>query len=246
MLFQRNTQSLLVAALTLVTCFAARTSSAQPDKGTDAAPERFDDLVREDFFAGAAGDKVALNRAMKLCQDTLAKNPKHAEAMVWHGSALLSSAGQSFQSGDVTEGIQLWKRGLKQMNDAVALEPENVSVLIPRGATLLPTARYTPDPKEGLQMLKTGVADYEKVLRLQNRYFPKLSVHARGELLFGLADGWYRLGDAKKSRDYLTRITNDLPDSVYAKRATVWLSTNDPKLLAEKSKTLTCTGCHSK
>src|SRR4051794_18787746 len=48
--------------------------------------ERFDFLVREDFFAGLAGDREKFQRAMKLCEDTLAKNPKHADAMVWHGS----------------------------------------------------------------------------------------------------------------------------------------------------------------
>ena len=43
------------------------------------AAERFDSLVRSDFFAGMAGDKAAMNRAMKLCKGTIAKNPKHAD-----------------------------------------------------------------------------------------------------------------------------------------------------------------------
>lgn len=44
------------------------------------AAERFDSLVRSDFFAGMAGDKAAMNRAMKVCKGTIAKNPKHAGA----------------------------------------------------------------------------------------------------------------------------------------------------------------------
>src|SRR5262245_52294786 len=44
---------------------------------------RFDYLVREHFFAGFAGDQSALERGMKICEEALSANPKHAEAMVW-------------------------------------------------------------------------------------------------------------------------------------------------------------------
>src|SRR5262245_20290847 len=58
--------------------------------GTQADPtQRFDYLVREDYFAGLAGDQAALERAIKTCEEALAKNPKHAEALVWHGSGLM-------------------------------------------------------------------------------------------------------------------------------------------------------------
>ena len=42
----------------------------------------FDTLVREDFFAGFAGDSEALERDMKKCDEELARNPKNAEALV--------------------------------------------------------------------------------------------------------------------------------------------------------------------
>ena len=47
---------------------------------------RFDHKVREDFFAGIGGNKEALDRAMKITDEVLAKDPNHAEALVWHGS----------------------------------------------------------------------------------------------------------------------------------------------------------------
>jgi len=151
--------------------------------------EKFDNLVRDDFFDGEMnGDREAFDHAMNLCEETLAKNSRHAQAMVWHGSGLLFLAGQAFQSNDVSTGIDLWQRGLKTMNDAVALEPDNIAVLIPRGASLLPASRYDPDATEAKEMLQTGVADYEKVLLMQKPYFQTLSIHSRGELLFGLAD----------------------------------------------------------
>ena len=108
------------------------------------AAQRFDMSVRGDFFAGFAGNQAALDRAMKTCEDQLAENPKHAEAMVWHGSGTMFIAGQAFRKGDYAAGGQLWGQALKEMDNAVSLDPENVAVLIPRGATLLSASGNVP------------------------------------------------------------------------------------------------------
>ena len=88
-----------------------------------AAAERFDFKVREDFFKGFAGDRAAFDRGMKTCEDILATNPKHAEALVWHGGGVFYQSGQLFAKGDATKGMELYNRGLKEMEDAVALGP---------------------------------------------------------------------------------------------------------------------------
>src|SRR5437667_8391912 len=85
------------------------------------AAQRFDYLVRADFFAGVAGDEARLKKAIDLCERTLADNPRHAEALVWHGGALLVQSGLAFAKGDRAAGGPLSDRGLKEMNDAVAL-----------------------------------------------------------------------------------------------------------------------------
>ena len=59
------------------------TVTARPDD-KPAAEGRFDTEVREDLFAGFGGDAEALARGAKTCDDALAKNPKNAEALVWH------------------------------------------------------------------------------------------------------------------------------------------------------------------
>src|SRR5581483_7173988 len=110
-----------------------------------AAPaQRFDYLVRGDFFAGAAGDPARLQKAIDLCEWTLADNPAHAEALVWHGAAMLVKSGAAFRSGNMAAGGQLWDRGLKEMNDALALGPDRLGVLIPRAAVLLEATRSVP------------------------------------------------------------------------------------------------------
>jgi hypothetical protein len=202
------------------------------------SPDRFDMKVRESFFAGFAGDKDAMTRGMKASEEVLAANPKHAEALVWHGSGLTFASGQWFRSGDQQKGMELWTRGLKEMQTAVDLAPDSTAVRIPRGADLLTVSRFVSDPELAQSLVKDGVADYERVYGIQKSYFATLGTHPRGELLFGMAEGYARLGDDDKARVYFEQIRTDLPDTAYAKRAATWLET---KKLEETQ----CIGCHS-
>ncbi|MDQ2901150.1 MAG: hypothetical protein M3Y07_15330 [Acidobacteriota bacterium] len=95
------------------------------------AGERFDMKVRNDFFAGFAGDNEALQRGMRASEEALAANPKHAEALVWHGIGLFFEASRFFQKRDMEMGWDYWTRGLKEMDDAVAMEPDSVGVRPP-------------------------------------------------------------------------------------------------------------------
>jgi tetratricopeptide (TPR) repeat protein len=240
---QHKTQ-LRFLKLSVVVAFAAAlmvallTGPARSEASQHKEAERFDYLVRADFFAGMTGDREALARVIKLCEQRLAQNPKHAEAMVWHGAAMIALSGEAFQKQDFKKGMELWSRGLKEMHEAARLEPENGGVLIPRGAILLAVARHAP-PEEGKRLLQTGVGDYEKVLKMQEPYFDKLSSHARGELLFGLADGYRQLGNQDKARSYFERLITDAKGSGRDKQAAAFLETGKLPPGAES-----CTGCH--
>ncbi|MGH9936135.1 MAG: hypothetical protein ACREAM_07815, partial [Blastocatellia bacterium] len=174
-----------------------------------ADAERFDLKVRDDMFAGLRGDKAAFARAMKMCEDQLARNPKHPEALVWHGSGLLFQAGEHFNRKETAQGLAKWTQGLREMDEAVALKPEAVGTRVARGATLIPVSDFVPDANEKKQLLERGVSDYEKTLALQTAYFAQLSTHARAELLFGLAAGYAKLGNAEKARHYFERLRQD-------------------------------------
>src|SRR5688572_26462750 len=80
--------------------------------------QRFDLVVRTDFFLGFSGDEARLQKAMEACETVLAEHPKHAEALVWHGAGLLFRAGRSFQAGDAQQGMHLFQSGLSQMTEA--------------------------------------------------------------------------------------------------------------------------------
>jgi tetratricopeptide (TPR) repeat protein len=200
---------------------------------------RFDLLVREDMFAGFFdGDEEAFDRAMALCERRLAANPDDAEPLVWHGAGLMFRAGRAFAAGGREQGIDFNRRGLEEMNRAVALAPDKAAVLIPRGAVLLSAGKEMPDGARAREYIRIATQDFEKALQQQQPFFAKLSTHARGELLGALADGWSRLGEPEKSRVYLRQLIDELPDSKYAAAAKARLA--DP---ADRSQ-MTCLGCH--
>ena len=204
-----------------------------------AEVERFDHKVRLDFFAGFAGNQEALARGMKVSEEVLAENPKHAEAMVWHGSGLLVQSQAYFGKGDQQTGMELFMKGQAEMDKAVQLAPEKIGVRIPRGAVYLTSTRFMGDAPFVKGMIEKGVSDYQAAYDIQKDYLDKLGSHPLGELLFGLAEGNSRLGNDAKAKEYFEMVAGKLPDSEYAKRSALWMETK--KLPAAKSG---CIGCH--
>jgi len=225
--------------MTLIVTFMLSLLAAVPQAPPAPTPQRFDMIVRTDFFAGFAGDEARLAKGMATCEEMLATAPNHAEALVWHGSGLAFSAGKAFQQGDMKTGGELWQRGMEEMDKAASLEPDNVGVRIPRGALLLQATRNMP-PAMARPLIEKAVGDYEHVLALQSAYFGTMGDHPKGELLFGLAEVYSRLGNAEKARTYFERLIADAPASGQAPKAKAWLSTG----ALPKSEGLGCVGCH--
>jgi tetratricopeptide (TPR) repeat protein len=222
----------MTLVLTFVLSFFFALQAAQP-------PQRFDHLVRADFFAGLAGNEARLTKAIERCERALEINPQHPEALVWHGAALLVRAGQAFQKGEMSAGGPLFDRGLQEMTEAVTLAPDNPGVLIPRAAVLLEATRQMP-PDMARPLLQSAVQNYERVLEIQAPIFATLGDHPKGELLFGLAEGWNRLGDQDKARRYFERLIADAPASGQTPKAREWIATGT----IPKSSGASCVGCH--
>ena len=239
----------LLSALTLVVMLL---NSPRIEESADAASreiylfelqqeESLDAIVRNDFFAGMMGDKVRLERGMKYCEDILAKNPKHAEALVWHGGGLLVRAVHAYTSGDNKTGDKLWNKGIEEMNHAAALEPQNIRVKIGRSATLIGYAQsgWDPSDTQSRVLLESALLDYEAVYRWQKPNFRDIPIHSRGELLFGLASGWSILGNENKTREYLRLILKECKNSPYEVKARRWLAKKWPLVIQHD-----CIGCH--
>jgi len=202
--------------------------------------ERFDLKVRTFFFAGFTGDSASLEKGMKMCEEALVENPKNAEAMVWHGSGLYFEAGQAFRAGDMQKGMQLFQRGIQEMDDAVAISPDGIGVRIPRGAVLLTGSRQMGNPDMAKPLVEKAITDFERAYEIQGPDLSGLGTHPRGELMIGLADGYSRLGNAEKAQLWFARIQKELPGTPYAKSASTWLET---KALTPAQSG--CLGCHT-
>ncbi len=223
----------------MLTMWVAAMALTGAMQNVPAAPQRFDYVVRADFFSGAAGDDARLLKVLETCEQALEKNPNHAEARVWHGAALLVRAGQAFQKGDMSTGGPLFDRGIKEMNDALALAPNNPGVLIPRGAVLFEATRNM-SPQMAKPLLQSAVENYQRALEIQAPTFAALGDHAKGELLFGLAEGWSRLGETEKARRYFERVISDAPSSGQTPKARAWIETGS----IPKTSGMQCVGCH--
>jgi hypothetical protein len=211
---------LLLASLAACATTPSPPPAASPPaaKTAAAAPERFDTKIRQDFFDGIRGDAAALDRAQKLCEDTLAKHPDQPEALVWHGAAITARSQQAFARGDRDAGMALYAKGTGEMDRAVTLAPKAVEVRIPRGAVYLAMAHYVPQPEQ-TKLVQEGVSDYEATLAAQAPYFATLTLHAREQLLFGLTDGYALLGNSDKARETYERMRHDAAGSRLLTRA---------------------------
>ena len=202
--------------------------------------DRFDLKVRNYFFAGVAGNTTALEKGMKMCEEALAADPKNAEALVWHGSGRFIQSRGFFQKGDQQHGQEMWTQGLKEMDEAVALAPDDVGTRIPRGATLLTASRYLPSPEMARPLIERGISDYARAYEIQSGELDQLGTHSRGELLLGLADGYSRLGQTEKATKTFDLIRTSLKGTPYEQSANTWF---ENKTLAPAQ--AGCLGCHT-
>jgi hypothetical protein len=207
--------------------------------GVLLSQDRFDMKVRNYFFAGLAGDAASLQKGMKICENILANDPKQPEALVWHGTGLISESREAFQKGDQQNGAAMWQRGLDEMDQAEAMAPNDLGVRIVRGAVLLIASQYLPS-EAAHPLIEKGLSDYEKAYSVQGPDLKHLGTHKSGELMIGMADAYARLGDEDKARQWFDRIERELPGTPYANSAATWLET---KTLSPRE--AGCLSCHT-
>jgi tetratricopeptide (TPR) repeat protein len=202
------------------------------------AVERFDYEVRDDMFRAFGGNEAAFKNAMAKIEEMLARNPDHAEALVWRGAGTYWKAGQAYRAADAVGARALAAAAMADMDRALALAPRSIGVLIPRAAVLLVAARNQPDPARARELAARAAADYETAFSLRTLDFARLGQHNRGEYLSGLAEAWALAGERDKSETYLRRILAELPGSPYAERASAKLGDWNYR------SPLNCQSCH--
>jgi tetratricopeptide (TPR) repeat protein len=202
------------------------------------AQERFDYQVRDDMFRAFGGNEAAFRNAMFVIDEKLREDPDDAEALVWRGAGRYWKAGQAFGAGDIAGGQTLAAAAMADLDRAIALQPRNVGVLVPRAAVLLPAARNQGDPARARELAARAAADFETALAIREPAFARLGQHNRGEYLAGLAESFALAGNRDKAESYLRRILAELPNSPYAERAAAKLADWSDR------RPLNCQSCH--
>jgi hypothetical protein len=198
--------------------------------------------VGADMLGALSGDMERFERGMRTLESLLATNPGDPRLKVLHGTGVFARAGAAFQKGDVPNAMKLWQSSLDEMAQAVEMAPNDVFVRARRGVVLVSASRAMPEAMAA-PLTRLAVEDFGRVLEIREKEqtLAQRSVHQRGELLTGLADGWNRLGDPDKARGYFERITRDLKGTVYGQKAQAWLEDTPEARTAEY---FTCSGCH--
>ena len=198
--------------------------------------------ISADMFGALTGDTERFERGMRALESLLARNPGDPRLKVLYGTGVFARSGTAFQKGDAAAAMKLWQSSLETMAQAVEMAPDDVFVRGRRGVILISASRAMPAAMAG-PLTRLAVEDFGKVLEIREKgnTLAGRSLHQRGELLTGLADGWSRLGDRDKARGYFERITRDLKGTSYEQKAQAWL---DDRPETKAPEYFACSGCH--
>jgi tetratricopeptide (TPR) repeat protein len=206
-----------------------------------AAQDRLDTTrMRNDLFAGLAGNQEAIARMLVASEKMLAEFPDSAQALVWHGVASLARSFQLLQ-GNQDAGMAAFQKAIGEMDRAVELAPDDIEVRALRGVLLAPLSRQMPEPFT-TRMLEKARSDYQRLYDIQEKELQTLVTHPLGELLQGLGDIYSRQAKPAEAEKYYGKILEMLKDTEYARRAAAWMETRQPLPAAQTA----CVGCHTR
>jgi hypothetical protein len=197
--------------------------------------------VREDTFAGFLnGDMVRFDRAEQKVRDYLAETPGRVDATNWLGAMKVYRAVRAFGEGKAGEGEALLNEAFTLMDEAVTKDPADQGVRATAGGTLVLLARELP-PQHHDTAMKKAREHFVVLYKLQAPALPQFPLHLKGELLAGLAETEFKVGDRARATELLTQIVQEMPDTAYAKTAAAWLVA--PETVTRDTK-IVCQSCH--
>lgn len=161
------------------------------------------DTVTDDFIRGFEGDNDAMDRAISAAKRRLEENPDNGSMLTWLGAAQGLRAGQAFQRGDSADGINLWMTSNRNMNRGVDLEPDNTTVRMVRGKSMLESSVHDPNPATSKAALETAMSDFEHIVNLHGDQIGEfLSDGARARIYGWLSQAYSRAGRAEDAEKY--------------------------------------------
>jgi hypothetical protein len=197
--------------------------------------------VREDIFAGFLDDDLTrFERGEEKVRAYLGETPTRPEAKGWMVGIKLYHAARAFRGGDATAGETLVREAMTLMDEVVGEAPDNLGVHATIGGSIVLLAdRFPAQHYEAL--MRRARTHFTKLYAVQSPALARLPLHIKGELLAGLAETEFRVGDKARATEVLNQIVADMPNTAYAKSAATWLAS--PTEVTRNSK-LVCQSCH--
>lgn len=197
--------------------------------------------VREDIFAGLLDqDLERFGRGEEKIREYLAETPGRPDALGWMAGIKLHRAALAFDAGKTAEAELLMGEALQAMDTAVRNGPENFGMHATIGGSIVTIANKLPD-RYYAPLMERARTHFATLYKAQSPALSKLPLHMKGELLAGVAETEFRVGDRAKAETVLTQILKELPDTAYAENAQVWLA--QPAAVTKNTK-LVCQSCH--
>jgi hypothetical protein len=220
---------------------ASVAGAGAPEKEARPKNVRFYTWVREDTFAGWMNNDLARHaRGMKKTQEWLDDNPGSPEAINWLGAGKMFDAVRAFEAGDPVKGDALFQESAALLEKGQALAPTHPGILATTAGTLMNFAGKLPD-RHSRQAVEKAREPYATLYKLQESMLDKFPLHLKGEVLAGVAETEFRVGDRERGIAFLNRIVTGMPGTPYARTAETWLKA--PEAVTKESR-LVCQSCH--
>lgn len=199
--------------------------------------------VREDTFGGFIGnDLKRFELGMEKAREYLAEDPNDVNAKNWLAAGKIYLAARAFAENADAKGDALFTEGLTTMEKMVAQVPNDIGLRATMAGSLAYLAPRLPERHQRVAFEKAreqyGFLFTAQEKQLAMAGFP---LHLKGEVLAGVAETEFRVGDRERANTYLNRIVNDMPGTPYAQKAATWLKS--PETVTTNSR-LICQTCH--
>jgi len=158
---------------------------------------------------GVQGDKKAVKKAEDLFKRLLELEPENAEAHSWYGSVLTLKGRDAWLP---ISKMRYVNSGIKEMDKAVQLAPDNITVRMIRANNSLALP-------ELFHRTEVAITDFEYLLSLARKRPEEFNKTLLGEIYLKLGNAYRKKGDIIEARENWQKAIKISPDSKEAEKA---------------------------
>jgi tetratricopeptide (TPR) repeat protein len=158
---------------------------------------------------GASGDKEAVSKAENILKKLIEIDPQNAEAHCWYGSVLTLKGGNAMLP---FEKMMHVNNGTKEMDKAVSLAPDNITVRLTRANNSLKLPDF-------FNRLDTAITDFEYLISMKQKNTETFSDNLLPNIYLSLGIAYKRKGDLNKAGENWKKVLEIAPNTKAAEQA---------------------------